>query len=75
MTAIWIWVIYPQIAKQRQVPVAPPRALDYLEREEILREVRTGRKIHAIKRYREMTGADLRTAKEAVESMTRQVGY
>ncbi|WP_073925746.1 ribosomal protein L7/L12 [Streptomyces sp. CB03911] len=31
--------------------------------------LRDGKKIHAIKAYREITGADLREAKEAVERM------
>ncbi|MFC8848340.1 MULTISPECIES: hypothetical protein [unclassified Micromonospora] len=38
----------------------PPGVRDYLAR---------GQKIQAIKAYREATGADLRTAKEAVEAM------
>lgn len=79
LMALWIWVIYPQIAKnQTRQPVAPPRpvrALGYLEREEVLKELRAGRKIHAIKRYREFTNADLRSAKDAVERMSRQVGF
>jgi ribosomal protein L7/L12 len=37
--------------------------------EEILALVRAGNKIDAIKRYREATGADLGTAKAAVDQM------
>ena len=36
---------------------------------EIMPLIRQGNKIEAIKRYRELTGSDLRTAKEAVEKM------
>lgn len=39
---------------------------------EVLELVRTGQKIHAIKRYREVTGAGLREAKEAVEAIERR---
>ena len=36
---------------------------------EIMPLIRQGNKIEAIKRYRELTGSDLRTAKEAVDRM------
>ena len=36
-------------------------------------ELRKGRKIHAIKAYREATGADLREAKDAVDELERQL--
>jgi ribosomal protein L7/L12 len=36
---------------------------------EVLQHIRSGNLIHAIKRYRELTGADLATAKQAVESI------
>jgi ribosomal protein L7/L12 len=36
---------------------------------EIMPLIMQGNKIEAIKRYRELTGSDLRTAKEAVERM------
>lgn len=39
---------------------------------EVLELVRAGQKIHAIKRYREVTGAGLREAKEAVEAIERR---
>ncbi len=37
----------------------------------ILDEVRSGRKIQAIKEYREMTGIGLREAKDAIEAIER----
>ena len=36
--------------------------------------LKSGRKIDAIKRYRELTGCGLRDAKEAVEGMAREHG-
>jgi hypothetical protein len=36
---------------------------------EIMPLIRRGNKIEAIKRYRELTGSDLRTAKEVVDKM------
>ena len=36
-------------------------------------ELLKGRKIHAIKAYREATGADLREAKDAVDELERQL--
>lgn len=39
------------------------------QREQILSELRNGRKIHAIKLYRLATGASLKESKEAVENM------
>jgi ribosomal protein L7/L12 len=36
---------------------------------EIMPLIMQGNKLEAIKRYRELTGSDLRTAKEAVERM------
>jgi ribosomal protein L7/L12 len=44
------------------------------EPDAVLRELRAGRKIQAIKIYREVTGAGLRDAKEAVEALARQHG-
>jgi hypothetical protein len=39
-----------------------------------LQELRAGRKIEAIKAYREATGASLREAKDAVEAIAKQRG-
>ncbi|WP_052459615.1 DUF1707 domain-containing protein [Tessaracoccus massiliensis] len=78
--ALWIWVIYPSMVEHRRhkapraATTAPPRPLTYSEREWVMEEVRAGRKINAIKRYRELTGADLVTAKNTVESWGRQIG-
>lgn len=55
-----------------QFPVYNP--INYLspgDRERILVLLRGGKKIHAIKLYREVTGAGLREAKEAVEHLDR----
>ncbi|MEV4825676.1 ribosomal protein L7/L12 [Micromonospora sp. NPDC049274] len=41
---------------------------------EVLQELLAGRKIQAIKVYREVTGAGLREAKDAVELLARQRG-
>jgi ribosomal protein L7/L12 len=40
----------------------------------VLQELVEGRKIHAVKKYREITGAGLQEAKEAVEEIARQRG-
>ncbi|MDO5676204.1 MAG: DUF1707 domain-containing protein [Propionibacteriaceae bacterium] len=79
LAALWVWVIYPNlIGKRRQLPrpspAGPPRPLTYMEREWVMEELRKGNKILAIKRYRELTGADLRTAKNTVETWGRQIG-
>ena len=39
-------------------------------REEIISDLKSGRKIAAIKRYREATGAGLKDAKEFIETLT-----
>lgn len=67
---VWLFWIYPSFVAprtRRPAIAAEPRALTVAERGEITREIESGKKIQAIKRYREITGADLRTAKEAVE--------
>lgn len=40
----------------------------------VLKELVAGRKIQAIKEYREATGAGLKEAKDAVELLARQLG-
>jgi ribosomal protein L7/L12 len=40
----------------------------------VLQELLSGRKIHAIKEYREATGVSLKEAKDAVELLARQRG-
>lgn len=77
LMAVWLWVIYPSMVKNKQravPPATPPRPLTYMEREYVMDEVRAGRKINAIKRYRELTGAGLVVAKNTVESWSRQIG-
>ena len=77
--AIWIWVIAPSLAKERrrreQAVAAPPRPLTFYEREELITEIRSGRPMSAIRRYRDLTGADLYTAKMTVEALRREIGH
>lgn len=76
--AIWIFVIAPAMDREQQrrqqAVAAPPRPLTFYEREELLDEIRSGRPLTAIKRYRELTGADLYTAKMTVEALRREIG-
>ncbi|MFT3888687.1 MAG: DUF1707 domain-containing protein [Arachnia sp.] len=77
MVALWLWVIYPSIEQgraRRQVAAVPPRPLTYAERDQVMALVRSNNKIHAIKRYRELTGADLKTAKFTVDAWSREIG-
>ncbi|SDT46257.1 ribosomal protein L7/L12 [Microlunatus soli] len=60
------FVGYPQYANRRQPRFGPDPRLD-----EVLRLVREGKKIRAIKVYRELTGVGLAEAKAAVEGLTR----
>jgi ribosomal protein L7/L12 len=54
------------IAAQLGVTVADP------EPPEVLGLLAEGRQIAAVKAYREATGADLRTAKDAVDELARR---
>lgn len=76
--AIWIWVIAPSLTKERQrrqqAVAAPPRPLTFYEREELIAEINAGRPMSAIRRYRDLTGADLYTAKVTVEALRREIG-
>ena len=77
MVALWIWVIWPAIEQNRQrqqVAAAPMRPLTLEERDQVLFALRTGSETAAIKRYRELTGADLYTATMTVKAMQRQLG-
>lgn len=78
MVAIWIFVIAPSIARGRQSaveePHEPPRPLTFYEREELIAEIRADRPMTAIRRYRELTGADLITARITVEQLRREIG-
>ncbi|MFE9325793.1 hypothetical protein ACIHDR_30160 [Nocardia sp. NPDC052278] len=49
---------------------SPDPATPYDEIDELIRQ---GKKIHAIKLYRNLTGASLRDAKEAVEARERHL--
>ncbi len=51
-----------------------PRELHPAERDELVALIYQDRKIPAIKRYREMTGANLITAKNAIEALQNQLG-
>lgn len=73
----WVWAIYPSISRRKAVAAptqAPRRPLTYDEREQVMFDVRMGNKIAAIKRYRELTGADLVTAKLTVDAWAREIG-
>ena len=76
MIAVWIWVIWPAIEqnRRRQVAAAPMRPLTIEERDQIMFALRTGSDVAAIKRYRELTGADLHTATMTVKAMQRELG-
>lgn len=89
MMAIWLWVIYPSLsstkmrhqqARQRRMnaPYQPPGyavTLTADQRRRITGQLDAGRNIHAIKLYREFTGAGLKEAKLAIDNWDRQIGY
>lgn len=78
LMAIWLWVIYPSIHQKRhlQQVVRARRPLTLEEQQRVMAEVRIGRKISAIKMYRELTGAGLVEAKETIEDWERrQIGF
>lgn len=77
MMAVWLWVIYPSMKRNQspQVQMAR-RPLTVEEQQRVMAEVRMGRKIQAIKLYRELTGAGLKEAKDTVDDWERrQIGY
>lgn len=51
-----------------------PREIRPAERDELVALIRQDRRIQAIKRYREMTGANLLTAKNAIDALQNQLG-
>ena len=51
-----------------------PRELRPAERDELVALIHQDRRIQAIKRYREMTGANLLTAKNAIDALQNQLG-
>jgi hypothetical protein len=66
--AILQWRKEPRQAPPPPPPVPPEPQIDPLD--EVRRLARAGEKLEAIKRYREITGCDLKTAREAVEAMS-----
>ena len=77
---IFAMVIAPKLSRLRNrrtaLPPVQPRQLTFQERDRVMREIEAGRKIHAIKLYREFTGADLRTAKNTIDAWGRDFpGY
>lgn len=81
MMAIWLFVIWPSISKSRRPAIDDPAqgarltaSLSEWQRQQVLGELGQGRKIQAIKLYREYTGAGLKLAKDEVELMGRQIG-
>lgn len=81
MMAIWLFVIWPSISKSRNPSIDDSAqgarltaSLSEWQRQQVLGELGQGRKIPAIKLYREYTGAGLKLAKDEVERMGRQIG-
>ncbi|OYO24920.1 hypothetical protein CGZ93_00070 [Enemella dayhoffiae] len=84
IAAVWIWVVWPYFIRDRmrrgQAGTYPtygppaPRALNHEQRLAIEAELGQGRKIYAIKLYRQYTGAGLADAKLQVENLERQLG-
>lgn len=61
---------YPPPSLQAQ-PYNPTNYLSPGDRERIMMLIRRGKKIHAIKLYREVTGAGLKEAKDACDYLER----
>jgi ribosomal protein L7/L12/DNA-directed RNA polymerase subunit RPC12/RpoP len=57
------------LAEGRPVEIHPVRAMPTTAGEDVSDLIRRGKKIEAIKRYREQTGVGLKEAKDAVEAM------
>ena len=78
MMAVWLWVIYPSMhqKKRHEVTARARRPLTLDEQHRVMSEVRVGRKIQAIKLYRDLTGAGLKEAKDTIDDWERrQIGY
>lgn len=74
--AIWLWIIYPGMVdgrrrRHRPLQVSEPTSAEHAEITGLLRQ---GKKIAAIKAYRDATGADLAYAKAAVDRWERELG-
>lgn len=54
-------------------PATPPKTLSEADMQQIIDEILDGRKINAIKLYRQKTSLRLKEAKEAVEALERQL--
>ncbi|MFE7744665.1 ribosomal protein L7/L12 [Nocardia sp. NPDC057455] len=65
-------LIMTHLGIEAPASVAPPRTVPSVPRGDGMAEIDAllaqGKKIHAIKRYRELTGCGLKEAKDAVES-------
>ena len=59
---------------RHQLQQQPPRGLHPPEREELVALLRQNQRLLAIKRYREMTGANLLTAKNAIDALHDELG-
>ena len=72
------WFFMSKSGKDRKaghrIPHQQPVPLQHQGRHEVITLIRRNQKIAAIKRYRELTGASLITAKEAVDSMAGELG-
>ncbi|VEJ58069.1 DUF1707 domain-containing protein [Arachnia propionica] len=61
-------------SSRHQLQQQPPRGLHPPEREELVALLRQNQRLLAIKRYREMTGANLLTAKNAIDALHDELG-
>lgn len=59
---------------RHQLQQQPPRGLHPPEHEELVALLRQNQRLLAIKRYREMTGANLLTAKNAIDALHDELG-
>lgn len=70
LVCVWVFYAWPRMARSR-TPQQPVRSLSLIERRELSAMVRQGQRVPAIKRHRELTGSDLRTAKTAIDQLER----
>ena len=59
---------------RQQLQQQTPQNLRSPEREELVALLRQNQRLLAIKRYREMTGANLLTAKNAIDALNDELG-
>lgn len=76
LAVVWIWLVYPKVVAPRRTlgTVRTTRPLTIEEREQVLHLIRSGARVDAIRRFRELTGADYGWAKQATEAMAREIG-